>query len=498
MRKLTLLLVAMGSACGGGDSTSDDWVALADMCATPRTGTDPLSNQPYPDKPGTLSDEKKFLRAMIDDIYLWYNEVPNIDPNAYPTAVDYFEALRTPALLPSGKMKDPDAFHFTYPTTTWEQIEQSIEAGYGINWALVATSPPRLLLVATVQPGSPAAAAGIARGAEILTIDGVNVVNGTDVDTLNAGISPGPNETHTFSVLDLGAQTPRTVTLVSSGNIQGMPVQNVKTISTPTGLVGYFEFDGFENLSEIELIAAVNQLKTAGITDLVMDLRYNGGGLLAVASELSFMIAGQAATTGKTFQLSHWNNKHPTVDPVTGANISPLPFLSTAVGFSATQNAPLPSLGLTRVFILTTGGTASASEAVINGLRGIDVQVYLFGSTTHGKPYGFYPLDNCGTTYFAIQFQGVNNKGFGDFPDGFTPGGTGPEGVPGCAVADDFTHLLGDPNEHMLAAALAYRANQTCGGITARGKLSSTGVDLSAVNGIVRSREENPDTFKLK
>jgi hypothetical protein len=70
--------------------------------------------------------------------------------------------------------------------------------------------------------------------------------------------------------------------------------------------------------------------------------------------------------------------------------------------------------------VLTTAGTCSASEAVINGLRGIDVEVNLIGGETCGKPYAFVPQPNCGTTYFAIQTQGVNNKGFGDYADGFS------------------------------------------------------------------------------
>ena len=83
------------------------------------------------------------------------------------------------------------------------------------------------------------------------------------------------------------------------------------------------------------------------------------------------------------------------------------------------------------------------------------------GSTTCGKPYGFYPTDNCGTTYFSIQFRGVNAKQFGDYPDGFSPANTvGAAGVsvPGCSVADDFAHALGDTAEGRLAAALNYRA----------------------------------------
>jgi hypothetical protein len=111
---------------------------------------------------------------------------------------------------------------------------------------------------------------------------------------------------------------------------------------------------------------------------------------------------------------------------------------------------------------------------VINGLLGVGVQVVQIGHTTCGKPYGFYPTPNCGTTYFAIQFQGVNAKGFGDYPDGFTPSGSGTAGanaasLPGCLVADDFAHDLGDPLEGRLAVALGFRSGNPCPAPTSRG-----------------------------
>jgi carboxyl-terminal processing protease len=96
------------------------------------------------------------------------------------------------------------------------------------------------------------------------------------------------------------------------------------------------------------------------------------------------------------------------------------------------------------------------------------VQVIQIGTTTCGKPYGFYPQDNCGTTYFSIQFQGVNARSFGDYPDGFSPSSsmtasTGSSAtLPGCSVNDDFTHQLGDQNESLLFVALGYRTSQTC------------------------------------
>ena len=142
-----------------------------------------------------------------------------------------------------------------------------------------------------------------------------------------------------------------------------------------------------------------------------------------------------------------------------------MPFLPEAIGDSAYEGTALPSLDLPRVFVLTGRGTCSASESVINALRGVDVEVIQIGGTTCGKPYGFYPADNCGTTYFSIQFRGNNDKGFGDYADGFSPGNvTAPAGtsVPGCVVGDDFTRPLGDAGEGRLAAALEYRASGAC------------------------------------
>ena len=131
--------------------------------------------------------------------------------------------------------------------------------------------------------------------------------------------------------------------------------------------------------------------------------------------------------------------------------------------------------------MLTTSSTCSASEAIINGLRGVSVEVIQFGSTTCGKPYGFYPQDNCGTTYFTTQFRSVNAAGFGDYPDGFSPVNSTESTVgvtlPGCQAVDDYTPL-GETTEPMLAAALAYRQNGgVCSGAssqgTTRGVLSS-------------------------
>jgi len=458
-----ILIAAVGvlGACGGNKSGFPASSQYASKCATPRTGIDPATQRAFRDTQGTVADEKAWLRSWTDELYLWYTEVPDRNPAEYATPIDYFNVLKTPAITASGKAKDQ--YHFTYSTAEWRALSQSgVRSGYGVQWAVLARSPPRLVVAAYSEPGSPAATALIGRGVQVITVDGEDVVNGADVGKLNAGLFPAvAGESHTFSVLDRGATSPRGVTILSA-NVESASVQYVQSFAVPAGRVGYMLFNDHHATAEAALISAVRQFQADGITDLILDIRYNGGGYVDIASELAYMIAGPTATNGKTFEKNRFNDKYPSTNPLTGETLI-MPFHNSTVGFSTTPaGQPLPHLDLARLFVLTGGQTCSASESIMNSLRGIDVQVIQIGSTSCGKPYGFYARDNCGTTYFSIQFQAVNAKGFGDYDDGFVPGGTGPAGLPGCQVADDYTHDFGDPAERRLAAALGYRANGTC------------------------------------
>src|SRR6266403_6420280 len=311
-----------GAAASGGVSNSSGWVqgkfspasAFAAMCVTPRTGTDPATGKAYLDRPGTALDEKNWLRSWTNDLYLWFSEVPDQDPAGFTSDSAYFDVLKTSATTASGKPKD--RFHFTYPTAAWEALSQSgVERGYGARFVVIAGTPPRNVVVGYTEPGSPAAVApaSLARGAQILTVDGVDLVNANDqtsVNTLNAGLSPqAVGETHTFSILDAGMATPRTVTLVS-GTITETPVQNVKTISTAAGdLVGYMLFNDHIATAESELVAAFSQLKSAGVRDLILDIRYNGGGFLPIARAGAYPLAGPNPTPGRTFVLGQFQRE---------------------------------------------------------------------------------------------------------------------------------------------------------------------------------------------
>ena len=508
------LPIALLAACGGGGGggvtiappapppppTSGwqqgvflDASTFANRCEAPRTGTDPATGQPYPDIAGSILDENNFLRSFTNDTYLWYDEITDQDPANFNDPVVYFEQLKTFATLPSGAPKD--RYSGSADSAEYYQLTQGgVSAGYGARWAVISSTPPRDIVVAYTEPNSPATDVSLARGATILAIDGVdiNVNTQAGVDTLNAGLFPSAlGEPHTFTIRDLGAQSPRDITMTSASVTSAM-VQETQVFDTQTGKVGYLVFNYFRAPAEEALIDAINQLINDAapdlLDDLILDLRYNGGGFGIIARQLGFMIAGPNNTAGRISDELQFNDKYPTTNPITGQPLSPNPFPSTTSGsFTLPAGQPLPTLNLSRVFVLTGPDTCSASELVMNSLRGIDVQVIQVGSTTCGKPYGFYEQPNCGTSYFPVQLRTVNEKDFGDYAEGFQPSDVddGRANVLGCPVLDDYTKLLGDPGENRLEVALAYQAGQTCIAPAAvgPGSLSKPGLRLDAADG---------------
>ena len=468
---------ALLAGCGGNDRDSTGFqasAAYANKCAPDNSlARDARGNLTGRYGSGTLEEERSFVRSYMDEAYLWYAEIPEVDPflppyNATPAQLalaNYFEALTTPALTPANRRKD--RFSFTMSTAQWNALAQTgVVGGYGIEWALASPTPPRAARVVYVENGTQAATAGVARGDALLqvvvdgtAIDFVGTTDAAQIAALNEAIfSPAPGRQVSFRLRgNDGAE--RTVALTAS-SITTTPVKEARVIEAPGGRVGYLLFNDFILPAEAQLKTAFDTFRAANISDLVLDLRYNGGGYLFMASQLAYMIAPASQTAGKTFERSMYSDKRAAASNSPSSN---LPFLSVSSGVAGTgtqANSPLPNLALSRVYVLATAGTCSASESVINGLRGVDVEVIVVGSSTCGKPYGFTARDNCGLSYFPVEFKGVNAKGFGDFADGIAPA---------CPVADDLGNPLGSEREAMLAAALAHRNGGSCPAVAGDG-----------------------------
>ncbi|MCQ8184690.1 S41 family peptidase [Parvularcula maris] len=517
MAAVALLGVASCGGSGGGGSTAPvrrpspppttntppSWTpgvfaassSFEQRCERPRTGVD-IEGNPFPDRAGSVLEENHWLRSWTDETYLWNNEVPDQNPANFDDPLDYFAELRTTARTPSGTPKDN--FHFSQSTEDFLRSRNSAgSSGYGFSLAAIRTTAPRDYRIRYVDPGTPAAAVvggeqQFKRGTRILEVDGNDLVNGSNTEALNDGLFPeNDGETHTFLVQDAGSTQTRLVT-ITSANVARVPVIETKVIDDGGVRVGYIVFNTYSPFSSEEaIIDAVQTLSDANVEELVLDLRYNGGGLLAVASQLSYMIAGPSFTSGKYFERLRFQADAGNTNPVTGQRNDPTPFYTTGLGFSAAEGRQLPLLpDVNRVFVLSTDRTCSASEATINGLRGVGFPVVLIGDTTCGKPFGFYPTDNCGETYYTIQFQGVNFEGFGDYQDGFVPDSSTSsigERLPGCRVSDDLSFQLGDESEPLLAAALAYRRTGAC----------PTTLATSSARALIETRSKEPGIVRF-
>lgn len=500
---LALTLVAISSialtACGGGGSDNSTifdptdtpsstnphtdntkWVEgqfqssgqFVAKCASPRTGFSPLTDSRYPDQQGTLLDELNWLRSWNNNVYLWYREVKDQDPANFSNTETYFQQLKTTAITSTGKPKDP--YHYAIPSPEWEQrSSEGASYGYGAKWIINHLGGGQNeVLVAFVLPNSVAAEKGLVRGSKILSADGVslnNITSSQDSATLNNAFFPSKaGVTHQFEI-QLPNRSPTIISMQSERLVE-QTVLNTKTVQTANGKVGYLTFNSHLKTSESHLIQAINQLKHDNIQDLVLDLRYNGGGLLGIASQLGYMIAGEARTQNKTFENLIYNDKHPEKSPFDGTDIKPTPFLPVTVFESYGEE--LPTLNLPRLFVLTTDDTCSASESLMNSLEGINVDVIQIGSTTCGKPYGFRPVDNCSWTYMTVNFKGTNEKGFGDYANGFAPSNSNDNDavkLTGCYQTDDFSQALGHRDEAMFKTALYYREHNQCPSSSAQG-----------------------------
>nr|WP_315486239.1 S41 family peptidase [uncultured Undibacterium sp.] len=375
----------------------------------------------------TPDTEKNWARGHLDDVYLWYNQIAEVPPSSYPNAQTYFDALL---------LRSKDRFSFT---SAQGGIDDFFQSGVSFSYGYTLQRYGTRLRVLFVEPGSPADKAGIKRGTTLAKIDNTSLEQSAN-DVQYQALYPSKVETHTFELVDVGAAAPRTVAMTSASIVQS-PVLTSQVLTDGGKKFGYLVFNDHIRTAEQPLIDAMNSFKQANVDELVLDVRYNGGGYLYIANELASMIGGQK-TAGSVFEKLLYNDKYPARTEAS---------TSWFYQYSTTSRL-LPQLNLKRVFVLTSGRTCSASESIINGLSPF-LEVILIGENTCGKPYGFLQTNNCNTAYFAISFSGVNAKGEGDYVNGFAPQ---------CKVADDLEHYLGDLGEKRLAAAISYSKTGKC------------------------------------
>jgi hypothetical protein len=376
-------------------------------------------------------DAKAWLCSYMAEWYFWYATAPTPAPADAATLDDYFNAL-----LFQGDATFPADRYSNYESTeSFNRFFGDGETlGYGLSVAgLEVEGRPELpLRVRYIEPRSAAAAQGLQRGDEIVLINGVaasSYIASNDFallspttagEALNLRVRNGAGE--------------RDLTLFASV-FALTPVPTSAIVTSPLGRrMGYVLVKDMINQVNAPLETVFAGFRAQGVDELVLDLRYNGGGLVSVGATVASYIGG-ARSNGQDYARLLYNDQR------AAANNQTYRFSN-----------PASALGLTRVYVLTGPRTCSASEQVINGLSPF-VSVVQIGDTSCGKPVGFLPTPFEGNTYSVVNFESVNQLNQGRYFDGLAPT---------CSVADDLDQALGSAAEGLLAAALQHADTGAC------------------------------------
>jgi C-terminal processing protease CtpA/Prc len=370
----------------------------------------------------TLVSQNLYVRDVLDELYLWYRELPPVNPANYASPEAYLEAVRYRPL-------DETFSYITDRAANEALYGESQYVGFGFSTQTVE----REMRILQVFPDSPASEGGFDRGDRVLEINGRTI--GQLIDSQEIGGAFGASEPGvTVTVLFRSrAGVERRVTMTK--RVVTIPtVSLTRTFRVDGRVVGYLFFRNFVNPSYQALDDAFAALREAGATELVLDVRYNGGGLVGVAVHLASLIGG-VPTQGRVFATFQHNDKNSRYN-------EDLRF----------ESPPAQALGLSRLFVVTTRSSASASELIINSLRP-HVPVVVIGDSTYGKPVGQYAIPFCDKVVAPVSFKLVNSEGQGDFFGGIPPD---------CRAADDVEHDLGSAEESSLAEAMVFIRTGAC------------------------------------
>ena len=369
----------------------------------------------------TVASQNRYVNDVMRDIYYWNTELPAVDTASFASPEQLLEALRFRPLDERfsyiGSRAAEEAFY---------SDSQFIGFGFANGYDGLG------LKILQVFPDSPAAEAGLQRGDRIISIEGQSVVALAMSGGLGNALGPsqeGFGMSFRYERLDgttadaRMVKRPVTIPTVSYLNLYEVDGRRI----------GYLFFRNFVEPSRAALDEAFNALRDVGATELVLDLRYNGGGLVSIAQHLASLIGG-SRTEGQVFAEYFHNSRNA--------------FRNQITRFEGKPNA----LPLERLVVITTRGSASASELVINALRPF-IPVVTVGDASYGKPVGQYGVTFCDKVLYPVAFTLRNANGQGDFFDGIPAD---------CAAGDDADRQLGDMQEASLAEALHVIATGQC------------------------------------
>lgn len=445
-----LILAALLSSCGGGGDGGGAGSAPSSTATTTPAPTPP------PTGAGTcsLQDRQNWAAAQLDEWYLFPELLPvSLSAAGFGTVDDYLDALTANA---RAQRKDR---YFTYLTSIREEeayYESGAVAGLGVRLASDAASGR--VLVSEAFEGAPALAAGIDRGTEILAIG----TSASDLRPVAELLAAGGGNAVSRALGPDTAGTARVLRVADAGGTREVTVAKATYALTPVSArygariiedggrrVGYLNLRTFIETADPALRDAFASFRAAGITELIVDFRYNGGGLLSIA-ELMGDLLGANRSGADIFSRTSFR-------PSKAANDETRPF------------APQPqSIAPGRIAFIGTGGTASASELVANAMIPyLGANAGLIGANTFGKPVGQIALDRaqCDDRLRVVAFATQNRDRQGEYYNGLATVMRA-----SCRASDDLAYPLGDPREASVRAALDYLAGRPCSTIASAGR----------------------------
>ena len=412
---------------------------LALACITALAGCGGSSNNQEPIESGfatcSVPDQNAVFFNFLQNTYLWYDQLPvSIDPLAYNSVDDMLNAVR---------FKDDRFSGFQAKQAFDDFFENATFVGFG--FSSDQASNPNAYIVRYVFDDSAAQQAGLSRGDKLTNINGFSIPEIRAQELSNEDVFGPSEEGFTIDISYTKPDGTEVDTQMSKIAVSTNTVFATQVFSSNVGQVGYLSFqNGFIEPSNAELDASFTQLANEELSELILDLRYNGGGRLSVAGNLASYVVGSPAV-GELFTTLQYNDKN------TNRNSS--------VRFTDKINA----LDLTRVVVLSTANTCSASELIINGLAP-HMEVVTIGSSTCGKPVGQNPDEYCDVVLSAINFRTVNSLGEGDYFDGLAPT---------CPVEDAIVADWGSIEDPIFAEALSYLNTGACSPIVQDRKTTS-------------------------